>query len=301
MQPQVITGLQQLDETIQFMTNQLADTSKKTYLSHMRYFSNWLADNGLTFFAATDVDISAYRKHLLDTHAKQSASTMLVVTKRLYAIAFHRKLLVIDPAEYVNNIQADTDETPYRTLTIQEAKTILDGIDTTRLQGMRDYMIIAILIRTGIRRAELASLTTASLSTELGHTIVTYIGKSNKRSKAVIAGDVAKKLAIYMKRANLTRDKDEPLFTSMTNGKGTGKPLTGRQITRIVHKHSNAVDLDISPHALRATFITVTLGNGAKLEDVQRTVHHANSRTTLHYQTNKDSITNNASKFFPEI
>jgi len=61
------------------------------------------------------------------------------------------------------------------------------------------------------------------------------------------------------------------------------------------------VDLDISPHALRATFITVTLGNGAKLEDVQRTVHHANSRTTLHYQTNKDSITNNASKFFPEI
>ena len=38
-----------------------------------------------------------------------------------------------------------------------------------------------------------------------------------------------------------------------------------------------------SPHSMRATFITTTLDNGAKLEDVQRTVGHADPSTTQLY------------------
>jgi integrase/recombinase XerD len=38
-----------------------------------------------------------------------------------------------------------------------------------------------------------------------------------------------------------------------------------------------------SPHSMRATFITTALANGAKLEDVQRTVGHADPATTQLY------------------
>jgi len=299
MQLEPIQSIQKLDETVQFMTNQIAPSSKRIYESHLRYFNKWLVERGLNFFTVQDTDLAVYRSHLLETHAKKSASGMLTVVKLLYTSAFDRELLSRNPAKRIKGIKADTEHTPYRTLTISEAKTILDSINTSKLIGMRDYMVLAILIRTGMRRESLASLTTTSISTQSGQTVLTYLAKGNRQSQTVLPKDVVKKLNEYMKRANISKDKEHALFFSFTRNKGDN--LSGNQIALIVKKHSGAADLLVTPHCLRATFITGALASGASLHKVQIAVNHKDSRTTWHYATDLESITDHAGLYFPEI
>jgi site-specific recombinase XerD len=53
----------------------------------------------------------------------------------------------------------------------------------------------------------------------------------------------------------------------------------------VLEKYINPLGLGqgYSAHSVRATFITIALGNGAKLDDVQRTVGHADPSTTRLY------------------
>jgi integrase len=54
----------------------------------------------------------------------------------------------------------------------------------------------------------------------------------------------------------------------------------------------------LTPHGLRATFVTITLENGASLEQVQYAVGHSDPRTTERYHKRKLNLENNAVDYF---
>ena len=57
------------------------------------------------------------------------------------------------------------------------------------------------------------------------------------------------------------------------------------------------LNLKLTPHGLRATFVTLALEGGAKLEQVQYAVGHADPRTTERYQKRKLNLDNNVVDF----
>ena len=151
-----------------------------------------------------------------------------------------------------------------------------------------------------MRRAEAAGLTMGDLSQEQGHNIaIIQHGKGDKRRMAKIPVEVRRAIDEYlMAIGRLGAPASAPVFVRFKKGdkpKTTG--LDGRDIERIVSGYARSLGLDLTPHGLRASFITQALENGAKLEQVQYAAGHADPRTTERYQKRKLNLGSNAVDF----
>jgi integrase len=92
---------------------------------------------------------------------------------------------------------------------------------------LRDYalLILMLLIRTGICRAEAAALALGDFGVEQGHNVLTIRhGKGNKRRKAKVPVDVMRSIHEYLE-ATGRKDagKAAPLFIGFRKGKGQSK------------------------------------------------------------------------------
>lgn len=148
----------------------------------------------------------------------------------------------------------------------------------------RDFIMIALLYATGIRREELANIKLSDLDLKMG--LITVIGKGNKVRVVPVGERTVEDLKNYLAvREQFASEKDTT--------KGTmspalllnryGKPLTMRSIDRLVKKYGRGEGLDLTPHALRHSFATHLLENGADLMLIKEILGHSSLSTTQKY------------------
>jgi integrase len=171
-----------LSETMHNVAGQLTPTSRKTYTHDAKHFAQWMADRGLALHTLSRDDLVDFRAHLSETYAKATASHMWAVARRLLDEAVRRQVIVSDPAEGIRGFKPSDDESSHRALKREEARAILDAIDRSTALGKRDYALIMLLLRTGIRRSEAAALTLGDHVMEQGyHVAIIQHSKGNKR------------------------------------------------------------------------------------------------------------------------
>ncbi len=284
----------------------MSPLTRRAYQYDAGLFVKWLHQQALSLDQLRSSDIERYRVWLDASYTKNAAARKLVVARRLLEEAVERGLILYNPARKVKGFALD-QETPHTALDAEQARKLLVAIDTTTLHGKRDYAIVALLIRTGLRRAECASLRLSDLGYEQGHHVALIRqAKGNKRLKIKIPVDVWRNLEEYVvalgvNLAELSDAKPEqPLFVQFRKGDHPQtQGISGQVIQRIVETACLKANLGLklTPHGLRATFVTLALEGGAKLEQVQYAVGHADPRTTERYQKRKLNLDNNAVDF----
>lgn len=149
----------------------------------------------------------------------------------------------------------------------------------------RDRAILEVLYGGGLRVGEAVQLDTSDV--DLDHGVARVLGKGNKERIAPLGRFAVAAIRDYLphrrRRARATGDRD-PLFVS-DRGPRAGTRLTERGIRRLFANHASACGLppDASPHALRHSFATHLLDNGADLRLVQELLGHASLSTTQVY------------------
>jgi integrase/recombinase XerD len=286
--------------TMQNVAGQLAPTSRKTYTIDAKHFAQWIADRDLSINSLDRDDLVAYRTHLAETYAPSTAARMWAVARRLLDEAVQRGLLPRNPAEGVRGFKAGEDESPHRALKREEAKALLEAIDRSTALGKRDYALLMLLLRTGIRRAEVVALTIGDLVMEQGyHVAIIRHGKGNKRGLAKLPVEVRQTIDDYLEAAGrVCATPEAPLFVSFRKGDHPQeRPLHPNQVERIVKQRAQAVGIAMSPHGMRASFITLAFEGGADLALVQDGARHKDPRTTRRYQKRRDNLHKNAVDF----
>jgi site-specific recombinase XerD len=86
---------------------------------------------------------------------------------------------------------------------------------------------------------------------------------------------------------------DGPIFATAT-GTALDRVAAWRLIRRLAKTAGIAHPERISPHSMRATFITTALDEGVPLRDVQDSVGHADPRTTRGYDRNRNNLARHA-------
>lgn len=200
--------------TMQNVAGQLAPSSRKTYIIDAKHFAQWLAGQELSLSSLDRDDLVAYRAHLAATYAPSTAARMWAVARRLLDEAVQRGLLPKNPAEGIRGFKAGEDESPHRALKREEAKALLNAIDRSTALGKRDYALLMLLLRTGIRRAEAVGLTIGDLMMEQGyHVAIIRHGKGNKRGLAKLPVEVRQAIDAYLEAAGRAGVAPEaPLF-----------------------------------------------------------------------------------------
>ncbi len=163
-----------------------------------------------------------------------------------------------------------------------EMKAVLSLPDVQTKDGLRDLVILELFYATGVRVTELAGLKTSDIDMKEG--TIRVIGK-RKKERVVPMGEVVRRdLQAYRKLCEGT-DAERSEYGKYIFVKVDRTPLNRHQIAQIVRSYIRRVaDIEKAhPHALRHTFATHLLDEGADLMSVKELLGHASLSTTQIY------------------
>jgi len=167
-------------------------------------------------------------------------------------------------------------------------------METDTLQGARDYALVNLLVRTGLRTIETARANVEDIRQQ-GEQAVLYIqgkGRDSKDDIVILTEETLEPIRAYISMRGQGVKDSSPLFISHSD-RNYGERLTTRSISRIVKDRLQASGLDdrrLTAHSLRHTAVTFSLIGGATIQEAQTLARHSDINTTLIYAHNLDRI-----------
>ncbi|MGI9667031.1 MAG: tyrosine recombinase XerC [Acidimicrobiia bacterium] len=222
-----------------------------------------------------DIDRVVVRRYTASLSTRGYAAS--TVSRRVSAVrsflsdAARRGVIDANPA--IGVAQPKKPRTLPKAVPAVSLSKMLDGIDATTPEGLRDRAIIETLYGCGLRVSELASLTVDDVRRTR---FLVVKGKGSKERSVPVPRKAEAALDAYVTNAR-------PLLAHPSAGNALfvgvrGGPLGTRGIRRVVQLRVGSF-----PHAMRHSFATHLLENGADLRSVQDLLGHAELATTQIY------------------
>lgn len=270
----------------------VSSSSRATYTRSLKQYVGWLEETGRHSLQLAREDILTYKDFLHDM--KLSAYTVnlyLTAVRKLYQWLESQKIY----PDITRGIKGVKKPRGFRkdTLTKEQLRETVDAIDTDSLAGLRDYAIINLMARTGLRDIEVSRATVEDIRQESGQAVLYVQGKGRtaKDEFVLLLPEALKPIRDYL-QARGAVEKSEPLFCSNSD-RNRGESLTSRSISRIVKQALRDIGLDderLTAHSLRHTAISLSISGGASLQQAQAMARHNSSETTLVYFHNLQRI-----------
>ena len=260
----------------------------RAYQSDLRQFLAFAASRrpaAAKPLTPADVDAMTVREYLywLDQRREQKSS----MARKLAALrTFYRYLNRATGRGANPAAEVRTPKLPQRlprVLTKDDANALMEFPEGDGLAARRDRAILETLYSTGARVSELVGMNREDLDLKEG--LVRLRGKGRKE-RIVPIGDVAieaiKEYHAALQHSGLSTQhskQGQPVFRN-----ARGRRLTTRSIARFVANYSSRLAGGrVSPHALRHSFATHLLDEGADLRAIQEMLGHASLATTQKY------------------
>jgi len=256
----------------------------RNYRSDLRQFSSFLHSKRTGFYPisperVTADDIRAYL-HWLDRKSEKASS----LARKLASLRSFYRFLVREHAVFKN--PADEIRRPKlpkplpRVLTKDDAGALMEFPDGRSTLSLRDRALLETLYSTGARVSEVVGITLGDLDQD--EAFLRLRGKGRKE-RIVPIGEVAiQAIREYRDALPLPDPRtglSAPLFLNHR-----GRRITARSVARIVARYSARLTSGaVSPHALRHSYATHLLDEGADLRSIQEMLGHASLTTTQKY------------------
>ena len=292
-----VPGLEDaITEYLEYLTveRQVSPFTIRNYKFYLLKFAAWLRKfyPGKELPEVTAKMLKTYRVYLAQ-HKTDKGEYLTPVTQSYYVIALRSMLRYLIRQDY-EVVTPERLELPkgkehsLKFLDFGHVEAMIEKVDVTTIQGLRDRVIMEVLFSTGLRVSELISLnkTTINLETrEFG-----VVGKGRKVRVVFLSPRAAQWVERYLRERD---DHYHPVFIRHGGTKpqiddpkaGEKLRLTTRTIQRIITKYGRLAHLPVSitPHVLRHSFATDLLAHGAGLREVQEMLGHKNIATTQIY------------------
>ena len=285
-----------LDQLIEafLLSQDVSIRSKAVYRNALKLFKSFLAEReagGSTGFL-TKTDLVQYKSRLLARGLSPRTGNLYLTSVRQFFKYLEANRIYPDVTAGVRGFKRSYgfNRDP---LTLQQARDLLDSISTSSLIGLRDYAMINLMLRTGVRTMEVVGSDVGDIRQTSNATLL-YVrskGKDAKDEFVVLTREAYEPIARYL-AARKCSDPRAPLFVSHRNY-NEGERITTKTLRCAVKTHLLAIGVfssRISAHSLRHTFATMALQNGATIEQVRDTLRHQNITTTQIYVHTTDRL-----------
>lgn len=213
--------------------------------------------------------------------AASTQARILSGLRAFYKFLLVEDLLNDDPTAFLESPRL-SQKVP-DVLSIREVQAMLETVDLSEPQGIRNRAMLEVLYACGLRVSELTTLKRSNLFLEAG--FVKVQGKGSKERLVPIGAEAAKFLRMYLdhvraKQDNIRREDENTVFLNRR-----GAALTRVMVFYIVKECAAlaGISKNISPHTFRHSFATHLVEGGADLKAVQDMLGHESITTTERY------------------
>ena len=289
-----------------FAAIERADLAASTRQQYRKALAGYINSGG----ALTDVDALAEHAGTLS----QSGRAFLKAAVRLWTAGFSGELKGGATPENLPQVQAalyrlEAIETAiavskskgvkaHTWLTQADVRRLLATCDT-EVSGLRDRVVLGLLVAAGLRRQEAAMLTFDDVKVQpvanRMRTVLAVKGKGAKDRIVPISDSLGNALRHWGELVG-----DGRVCRRLTKRKGIGDALSPVGVFNIVRRHGEMMDKpELAPHDLRRTYAQLGYEAGVPITQISILLGHANVATTQRYLNLELDLETTASDFVP--
>jgi integrase/recombinase XerD len=268
-----------------FLANQdIRENSRKKYRDNLHVFILWATRNA-DVTNLQKADIIRYKEYLSTTNRAPSTIDNYLAPIR----QFFRYLAECDIHKNITiGVRSPKKGQGYSKdyLRPEQVVKLLASIDRSIPSGLRDYAIINLMVRTGMRCIEVARANVRDLTLEDGRWMLYIQGKGrwDKDRALGVTPKIVDPIALYIDKHSL--QNDSPMFLNHSYVSSNTR-ITSVTISKIVKRYLRAIGVNtvkISAHSLRHTAAITALKNKADILSVMSMLGHSKVETTMIYQ-----------------
>ncbi len=271
----------QLEEYREYLLRERGVTANTAgyYVHEARLFLSDRADSEGVHLAGLDVDsVTTFVVRECPRRSVGTAKILVTALRSLLRYLHVTGQISVSLAKAVPAVAGWRLSGLPKALDPRQVARLLRSCDRRRVLGRRDYAVLVLLARLGLRAGEVAALELEDLDWRAGELVIK--GKGQRQERLPLPQDVGEALASYLRRdrpASATRR----VFPGPRAPHG---PLSSSSITHIVQQACVRAGLaPIGAHRLRHTVATSMLQAGSPLAEVGQVLRHRNISTTAIY------------------
>lgn len=214
--------------------------------------------------------------------------------QRQAAVNSFVRFLMYEKPEYLNEYQRilaiPVKKAPQKEISYLKADgvaALMDAVNTSKTNGIRDYVILMLLYSTGIRVSELINLRVRDVSLHVPCTLLVR-GKGGRSRYVPILKDAVPIIQKYLESQAFHGGEDVNCWLFTNHMK---KQFTRQGINHLIKKYGNLargqkpglIPEDISPHKMRHTAAMELVSSGVDLIYIRDMLGHVSVKTTEIY------------------
>jgi site-specific recombinase XerD len=165
-----------------------------------------------------------------------------------------------------------------RGIAAPEVRQLLDSCDRSQSIGVRDFAILTLVARLGLRSIEVARLELGDIDWRAGEIVVR--GKARRHDRLPLPPDVGDALVAYLRHARPTTSLRQVFMMS----KAPKRAIRADLVSDVTRRACRRAGLPpAGAHRLRHTLATEMLRRGATLVEVSQVLRHRDLATTAIY------------------
>jgi site-specific recombinase XerD len=258
-------------------------TTRTGYTGDLKNWWTFCETNGLPVLEAKRAHLELYVRSLEEhRYARSTIGRRLSTVASYYKWCLEEEVVDRNPAAHVRRPKVSQEST---TLGLDRGE-LGQFLVQAGLAGGRDHALACLLGLNGLRVSEACNADIENIGLERGHHTLLVDRKGGKRVIIPLAPRTYRALLL------VTEGRQAGPILLGNDGERLDRFGAYRAVRRIAKRAGIAHE--IHPHSLRHAFITAALDAGVPLRDVQEAASHADPRTTMRYDRNRQSLDRHA-------
>jgi integrase/recombinase XerD len=255
----------------------LAGGTVSGYVTHARWFLDGLPSGGLTGLSAGEVTAAVLAK--AGSGISVSTTQYFVCGLRAFLrFCFVEGLLEADLSRAALAVAGRRRSSLPKGISRADAQALLGACDLRSALGRRDYAVIVLLLRLGLRRGEAAALTLDDIDWRTGDLVVH--GKGGRQDRLPLPADVGEAIAAYLRRGRPASDRREVFL----RGRAPYAPVACGTVSSTVRRACRRAGIpEVGSHRLRHTAACEMVAAHVPLVQIGQVLRHRSLQSTAIY------------------
>jgi site-specific recombinase XerD len=275
------TVLQQFQHSLRQERGLAEATITRLTLVVRAFLAEYVRTDRADFRHLSPGDITGFVQRQAERITTKSAPTVVTALRAFLRYLLHRGAIDHDLAACVPTIETWSASGVPKFLPAEQIQRVLDRCDRNTALGKRDYAILLLLARLGLRAGEVVALTLEDL--DWGAGLITVRGKGKRVAQLPLPVEVGTALADYLRQARPACASRRVFIRHKAPLVGFANSIAICSLVDRALERAEVAPAYRGSHLFRHSLATQMLKHGASLGEIGTLLRHRRPDTTTIY------------------